>query len=205
VRGVRQADRPRRRRINPRRQSARGMVQGGGAGEGRTRWQCDGLAQTPRPGARHRRARPSRHLERAAQHAASAGQGFLAGAGAAGRAQGRRRRSLRAAGASAARRRRRAIYFRRHRLRTVPRHRVHQCRLPPHHAARAAGGRRRPDRAERHARHLSRSRRAQGAGAGRLRGRLAPGGFPRRDGGAALGRRARHRRRHARATGVGNV
>ena len=44
----------------------------------------------------------------------------------------------RAAGAPATRRRRRAVYLRRHRLRAVSRHRLHQCGLPPHHAARAA-------------------------------------------------------------------
>ena len=110
---------------------------------------------------------------------------------------------MRAAGASAARRRRRALYLRRHRLRAVSRHRLHQCRLPPHHAARAAPGRHRPDRAERHARHLSRSRRAQGAGAGRLCGRLASGGLSRRHDGAAQCRRARHHRRDARPAGAG--
>ena len=140
-------------------------------------------------------------LAAAAQPPASAGQSVVAaGAGAAGRAQGRRRRPVQAAGAPAARRRRRAVYFRRHRLRAVSRHRLHQCGLPPHHAARAAAGRRRPDRAERHARHLSRSRREEGAGAGRLRGRLAPGGFSRRHDGAAQRRRARHHRRRCAAS-----
>ena len=159
MRGAQRAHRPGRCGRRPRRQSARGAVQGGGAGKGRTRGQCHGLAATHCRRARHRRARLVGHAEPAAQPPAFAGQGVVAaGAGAAGRAQGRRRRSVRTAGAPAARRRRRAVYFRRHRLRAVSRHRLHQCGLPPHHAARTAPGRRRPDRAERHARHLSRSR-----------------------------------------------
>ena len=205
VRGAQRAHRPHRCGRRPRRQSARGAVQGGRAGKGRAGRQRDGLAAS---GLRRALDTDERGLlgtlQPAAQPPASAGQSVVAaGAGAAGRAQGRRRRPVQAAGAPAARRRRRAVHFRRHRLRAVSRHRLHQCGLPPHHAARAAAGRRRPDRAERHARHLSRSRREEGAGAGRLCGRLASGGFSRRHDGAAQCRRARHHRRPARPAGAG--
>ena len=86
-----------------------------------------------------------------------AGEGRSQGcAGPAGRAERRGRRSLRAACASAARRGRRAVYLGRARLRDLPRYRLDQRRLPPHHAARPAPGRRRHDRAERHARDFPR-------------------------------------------------
>ena len=48
------ADRSRRRRRGARRQSARDLVQGGRAGEGRADRQRHGFAQAPRSGARHR-------------------------------------------------------------------------------------------------------------------------------------------------------
>ena len=205
MRGAQRADRPGRCGRRPRRQSARGAVQGGGAGKGRAGRQCDGLAAT------HCRARSTPTSAACWARSASGSTACIR------RSKCRRSRrrcsrscsrtttpiSVQAAGAPAARRRRRAVHFRRHRLRAVSRHRLHQCGLPPHHAARAAAGRRRPDRAERHARHLSRSRRAQGAGAGRLCGRLASGGFSRRHDGAAQRRRARHHRRPARPAGAG--
>ena len=63
------------------------------------------------------------------------------------------------AGASAARPGRGALHLGEPRLRALSRQRLHQCGLPPHHAARSAPGRHRPDRAERPAGDLSRERR----------------------------------------------
>ncbi len=54
-----------------------------------------------------------------------------------------------------------AVHFGRHRLCALSGQRLHQCGLPPHHAARTAARRRRSDRAERHARYLSARRRAR--------------------------------------------
>ena len=123
--------------------------------------------------ARHRRGGPAGGDHRAARQSAQAGEGLRGGrAGAAGGAEGRGCRPLRAARASAARRGRRAVYFRRPRRDDLPRHRPHQHRLPPHHAARAAHRRHRHDRAERRPPDFSRSGGEGREDAGRLRGRL---------------------------------
>ena len=112
------------------------------------------------------------------------------GAGAGGRADRRRCRSDRAAGPSAARRRRRALYLGLDRLRRRSEDRLDQCRHPPPDAARAQGGRRRPQLAERPARDLRSERGHRQAGADRFRGRLASDRPPgRRD--AAADRRPR--------------
>ena len=174
MRDPRQADRSRRRCAGAGGQPARGLVQGGRAGEGGADRQRDGVAQAARAGARHRRGRPDAGARQAARQPGQAGEGRGQGrAGAAGGAEGRGRRPLRAAGASAARRGRRAVHFRRARLRDLPRHRLDQCRLPPHHAARPAHRRRRHDRAERRARDLSRGGGEGREAAGVVRGRLA--------------------------------
>ena len=120
-------------------QPARRMVQGGGPGEGGADRQRDGVAQAAGAGARHRRGRPDAGAGQAARQPGEAGEGRSQGrAGPAGGEEGRGRRSLRAAGASAARRGRRALHLRRARLRDLPRQRLDQRRLPPHHAARPA-------------------------------------------------------------------
>ena len=116
--------------------------------------------------------------------------------------QGRGRRPLRAAGASAARRGRRALHLRRPRRHAVPRHRPPQHRLPPHHAARAARGRHRHDRAERRARDLSRGGREGREDAGRLCGRLAPVRFHGGGQHEPADGRARGARRAARRAGA---
>ena len=105
-----------------------------------------------------------------------------------GGADRRRRRPDRAAGASAARRRRRALHLRLDRFRRRPEDRLDQCRHPPPDAARPHRGRRRPQLAERPARALRGERGGRQAGAGRVRGRLAPDRSPRGGDAAADGR-----------------
>ena len=76
MRDPRPADRSDRRRRGARRQSARDLVQGGRAREGRADRQRHGLAQAARARARHRRDRAARRDHRTARQSAQAGEGF---------------------------------------------------------------------------------------------------------------------------------
>ena len=191
--------------VRARRQPEGGLVPQRRPGEDRAGRQRDGRAQPARRRARHRRERISRRAARAAAPSgckpievpssqAPVHEVVLTGEDA---------DLTDAAGPSPAWARRRALYLGQHRLRARRQDRLHQSRLPPHDAARAARRRHRSRRAERPARDLP-GRGGEGrAAAGRLHGRQPSDRFSRRRRLDAADGRVRRGRRGARRAGAG--